>query len=264
MNRPLTVLIAIAMVVSITGPAMAFAEAGSSNTAEIEPLAQTSDTEVNNSTADEPAPGARLAGSVATHQEEIQGEIQHRSFGLEIAAAATNESKAAVLNRTQAQLESRLTELEQEKAQLEGALENGTISESQYQVRMSALVAKTSNLERMANSSTQTADGLSNQTLVATGVNVTALQHIRTQAQNMTGPETAAMARQIAGNSVGTPMRPHQEMPRSPHGGMSGAQQPDEGSDRRTSGNTTSDRSGAGMMDQKRTTTERTTDGSSR
>lgn len=116
----------------------------------------------------------------------------------------------------------------------------------------------------MANSSTQTAEGLSNETLAATGVNVTTLQHIRTPAHNMTGPETAAMARQIAGNSVWTPIGSHQEMPRSPLGGMSGAQQADKGSDTRTNANTTSDRSGAGMMDQTGSITETTIDGAPR
>jgi uncharacterized coiled-coil protein SlyX len=255
MNRPLTVLIAIAMVVSITGPAMALADTGSSDTAEIEPLAQTTDTDLNNTTANETAPGVRLAGSIAVHQEELQGELEHRSFGLAMAAASGNDSKAQVLNRTQERLESRVTELEQEKAQLNASLANGTISESQYQVRMSALVTKTSNLERMANSTSQTAETFPREILEENGVNVTALEHVRTQAHNMTGPETAAMARQIAGHSVGTPMGPPQEMPRGPQAGMNGDRQYGNDTDTEMGSN----ESGGGMMDQQTTTTETTT-----
>ncbi|MBS3760994.1 hypothetical protein [Halodesulfurarchaeum sp.] len=251
MNRLLTALIAIAMVVSITGPAMAIADSGSSNTAEIEPLAQTNDTDVNNTTANETKPGLHLAASVAVQQQELQGEIEHRSFGLEVAAAATNDSKAQVLNRTQEHLESRLTELEQEQAQMNASLANGTISESQYQVGMSALVTKTSNLERMANSTSQTAETLSNETLEANGVNATALMHIRTQAHNMTGPETAAMARQIAGNNVGMPMGPPQGVPRGPPADMPGGNQSGEETDRQMGSNGTD----GGMMDKTTTTT---------
>jgi hypothetical protein len=259
MNRLLTVLIAIAMVVSITGPAMAIVDPGSSNTAEIEPLAQTNDTDLNNTTANETRPGVRLAASVAVQHQELQGEIEHRSFGLEVAAAATNDSKAQVLNRTQQHLESGITELEQEQAQLNASLANGTISESQYQVRMSALVTKTSNLERMANSTSQTAETLPNETLEANGVNVSALMHIRTQAHNMTGPETAAMARQIAGNSVGMPMGPPQEMPRGPPADMPGGNQSGEDTDSRMGSNGSGDRSSGGMMNGTTPTTEPST-----
>lgn len=207
MNRMLTVLVALAMVVSITGPAMAVADTHSTDSIETAPPAQTADTNQTNTTNETP-PGVLLAGSIAVQNEEMQGEMEHRTFGLEVAAAGSNDSKAQVLNRTQAHLETQLTETEAEMDRLNASQSNGSISDAQYQVRMSAMVTRVSNLERMANSTSAAAGTLPAETLEANGVNVTALQHLRTHAGNMTGPETAAMARQIAGNSVGTPMGP--------------------------------------------------------
>ncbi len=256
MKRILAVLVAIAMLVSITGPAMALADPATSTSTDIEPLAQTTDADLNNTTANETPPGVMLAGSIAVHQEEIQGEIEHRSFGLQVAAAATNDSKAQVLNRTQEQLQERVTEMDREMIRLNESRANGTISESQYQVRMSGLLTGSSNLERMANSTNQTAAMLPQETLEANGVNVTALEQIRTHAHNMTGPETAEMARQIAGNSVGTPMGPPQDMMWGPMSGSSGS--PAAGADNETGmgdGTTSGDRNGDGMMGQPTTTT---------
>ena len=235
MNRILPLLIALAMVVSITGPAAAFAAPATANAVEESSIAQTTDTDANdtidNATTDENAttdlpPGAMLAGSIGVHHEEMRGEIEHRSFGLQVAQAATNDSKAQVLNRTQDRLQERLTEMEREMTHLNESLANGTISESQYQVRMSRLVAQSRNVERLANSTSWTAATLPWETLEANGVNVTALEQIRTHARNMTGPETAAMARQIAGNTVGTPMGPPQNVPGGPPTSMPGNPMP--------------------------------------
>mgnify|MGYP000616264146 CR=1 FL=1 len=55
------------------------------------------------------APGAKLAGVVAVQGAEINGEVASRAFGQRVAAAATNDSKAAVvaaeLNTSQERLE---------------------------------------------------------------------------------------------------------------------------------------------------------------
>ncbi|MFW5922595.1 MAG: hypothetical protein ACOCRC_04775 [Halodesulfurarchaeum sp.] len=252
MNRLLTLLVALAMILSVTGPAMALAPADSTE------LAQTTDTAANDTAANETPPGAMLAGSIKVQHEEMRGEIEHRSFGLQIAAAATNGSKAQVLNHTQANLEARLTEIESEMAQLNESRANGSISESRYQARVSGLVSKTGNLEQLANSTSQTAATLPRETLEANGVNVTALEQLRTHARNMTGPETAAIARQIAGDRAGTPMGPPEGMPGGPPEGIPASPGDDTDNDTRMGpGNVSGDRAGMGMNE---TTTTETTE----
>ncbi len=243
MNRMLPVLIALAMVVSITGPAMAVADTHATDPIETASTAQTADANATNTTVNATAPGLMLAGSIAVQHEELQGEIDHRSFGLQVAAAASNDSKAQVLNRTQAHLETRLEEVETEMERLNDSRANETISNSTYQVRMTAMVTRLSNLERMANSTNQTAGTLPAETLEANGVNVTALEQLRNHARTMTGPETAAMARQIAGNSVGTPMGPPSDRPGGPWMGEANDTRPGADNETRMGGG-----HGDGMM----------------
>lgn len=259
MNRILTVLIAIAVLVSVTGPAMALASPAETPSTDADPLAQTSEPAANNTSAPETSPGAMFAGSVSVQHQEIQGELEHRSFGLQVAAAASNNSTAQVLNHTQERLQQRLAELEQEQTWLNESLANGTISEAQYQVRMSAVVTKSSNLERLANSTNQTAAMLPREILEANGVNVTALEHVRDRAHNMTGPETAAMARQIAGNSIGMPMGPPQERPGGPHSAMPGNRTAGDENDTRMGGGNGPDDRMMGQPTTRTTTTTNTT-----
>jgi hypothetical protein len=68
----------------------------------------------------------------------------------------------------------------------------------------------------MANTTERAAEGLPADTLAANGVNVTALRQIRTRAQEMTGPEIAQIARQIAGPDVGHRMGPPADRPGGP------------------------------------------------
>jgi hypothetical protein len=236
MNRILTVLLALAMVLSVTGPAMALADEGAASALDGDRIAQTDEAAnetAENATVDLP-PGAMLAGSIGVHHEEMQGEIEHRSFGLQIAAAATNDSQARILNRTQDRLQERLMEMDREMTRLNESLANGTVSQSQYQVRMSRLVVRSRNVERLANSTSWTAATLPAETLAANGVNVTALERIRTHARNMSGPKTAAIARQIAGDTAGAPMGPPENVPRGPPESMPGNQHAgDAGNDTR-------------------------------
>lgn len=232
MNKALTLVFAVAMVLSVATPAMAVAADDAPAIGDDVVVAQTettdeNDTDVNetddNETAtDEPSPGAMLAGSIGVHQAEMNGEIEARSFGHQVAAAATNDSKAEVLNLTHERVEERLSEIESEKAAVEAAYDNGTISESQYQARMTVLNAKTAQIERMTNETERTAGTLPNETLEANGVNVTAIHQLRDRAHNMSGPEVSQMARQIAGNHVGAPMGPPENVTRGPAAGMPG------------------------------------------
>ncbi|MFB6085839.1 MAG: hypothetical protein ABEJ84_03385 [Halodesulfurarchaeum sp.] len=264
MNRLLAVLVAIAVIVSVSGPAMALAPAAHSTTLEQTSPTPTNDTGVdatntttvngtndsvvnetndtmentttptpvngsNDSALNETPPGVLFAGSIAVQQAKVRGAIEHRAFGLQIAAAATNRSKAQVLNRTQEHLQERLSELETQMERLNQSRANGSISQGQYQVRLSALVTRVENLERMINSTSRTAAMLPRQTLQANGVNVTALNQLRMHAQNMTGPEVAAIARQIAGRSVGRPMGPPKGVPGGPPEGVPAGPPDDDG-----------------------------------
>lgn len=166
----------------------------------------TSDLEDNETTNGSLAPGARLAGVIGVQQAEFQGEVENRAFGLSIAAARSNASKAKVIANETERIQERIQRLEQRQAALNESYQNGSISNGTYQARQATLTAQIRMLERLANQTVESASGLPPMALQQHGVNVTRLEQLRTQAHNMTGPEVARIARQIAGNDVGHPL----------------------------------------------------------
>jgi len=166
------------------------------------------DDDATNETADETAPGAKLAGVAAVQGAEVEGEVEKRSFGLQVAAANSNASKASVVAQQSQTLEAQLTALQERKAELEAARENGTISESRFRGEMAGLAARISTLQQLTNATAETARGLPAAALADRGVNASSLDRLRTSARNLSGPDVAAIARDIAGPpnvSVGPP-----------------------------------------------------------
>ncbi|MFB6159546.1 MAG: hypothetical protein ABEJ61_00010 [Haloferacaceae archaeon] len=151
------------------------------------------------------APGERLAGVVGVQGAEIEGAVAERTFAQRMQRADTNASKAAVvadrLNRTR----ERLAALERREERLRRARANGSISRGQYRARMAQVAAEVRVVERALNTTAATGRQLPNETLRAHGVDAAAIERLRSQAANLTGPEVAAIARGIAGPDVGGP-----------------------------------------------------------
>lgn len=178
-------------------------------------LAATSDqvTQTNNSTASDStaadsnasvAPGEQLAGVVGVQKAELEGEVDERAYGIEIANATTNDSRAEVVKSRLDSVDRRLAELEEEKRELDAARDE-SMSEGRYRAEVSALAAQTESVKRIANRSATVAQGLPADVRDANGINVTAIRTLQDQAANLTGPEIAAIARSIAGPDVGGP-----------------------------------------------------------
>lgn len=161
-----------------------------------------------NATNDTLAPGEQLAAVVSVQAAEIDGTVRERTFGVRVARAATNDSRARVVADQVSDVRSRLETIERRRETIEERRENGTITEGRYRAEVTALSARAANLRRLANASERTASGLPADVLRANGVNVTAIQRLRAAAGNLTGPEVAAIARSIAGRDVGRPVSP--------------------------------------------------------
>jgi len=152
------------------------------------------------------APGERFAGVVGVEAAEFEGELEARTFGQRVAAAKTNESAAGVLAEEVESLEDELAALDAEIRELEQAHENGSVGEGQYRARLAKLLAQQRALQRQINQTEYVAEALPAEALEAKGVNVTAIETLRSQASEMTGPEVAAVARSIAGKNAGKGM----------------------------------------------------------
>lgn len=173
-------------------------------------------------------PGARLAGVVGVQQAEVQGEVEHRAFGLSIAAARSNNSKVRVLANESERIRIRLQELENRTEMLNRSYRNGTIRTGTYHARLATISARIRTMERLANQTVDTAHGLPAHALEAHGVNVSDLERVRSHARNMSGAEVSAIAREMAGPHAGHPLgktrgppeeRPGQGPPEGEHGG---------------------------------------------
>lgn len=148
--------------------------------------------------------GEQLSAVAGIQETEIGSEVEQRSFGIRMANAAGNDSKAAVVGQTVGDLQDRLADLQAERQRLREARANGSMSQGQYAARMAELSAKTESVRQLANQTEAASGDLPSDELREHGVNVTAIQTLQRDASNMTGPAVAEVARSIAGPNVGS------------------------------------------------------------
>lgn len=167
------------------------------------------DTETPTPEADSNAsvqPGERLSGVVSVQQAELEGEVAERTYGVQVAQAATEDAEADVVAEQLADVEQRIESLEQRKQTLEDARENGSLSEGEYRAEIATVAVELATATELANASERTAESLPAALLSEKGINVTAIQTLKNDAENLSGPEVAAIAQSIAGADVGTSM----------------------------------------------------------
>ena len=176
-------------------------------------------TESNDSEATMDA-GAKLAGVIGSQQAEHESAVQTRAFDRAFERAATNESQAAVVATSSEQIEQQLQVLENESERLQQRYENGSLPESAYQARLTVLTARITALETRANQTSTRAKTLPEAALEARGMNASDVQHLETRARNVTSPQASAIAKRVAGPTVGHATGPPATVPG--HGGERG------------------------------------------
>lgn len=242
MTRRAAPIMALVLIVSTVAavPVTGAATHGTDTEATTAAFAAASQTE-NETTNDSTnvTPGGQLMGVIGVQQSELDGEIEERTFGLKIAAAASNESKAAVVAEQVEDLQAKVENLTERKQELKEAHQNGSISDAKYSTEMAKLAAETKTVERLANATANVSEGLPESLLAEKGINVTAIQTLRTDAENLTGPEVAAIARSIAGPNVGTNIVDEHRPDQSDRGGQNESGTEGERTTTTTGGETT-------------------------
>lgn len=157
----------------------------------------------NDSNATAAEPGAQLAGVVAVQRTEVESEVDGRAFGQRVAAAASNDSKAAIVASEVNDSRERLAALRDRLAELEAAREAGNISVGRYRANAAQTVAEINAIERRLEQSNETAASLPAAVREANGINASNIDRLRTEARNLSGPEVAAIARSIGGEGSG-------------------------------------------------------------
>jgi len=149
------------------------------------------------------APGERLGGVLAVGQHEFETEVDSRSFGIQVAEAATENATASVVGGQVAEIRERVQTLERRQAALQRAHENGSLGDGAYRARTAAVAAELRGAERLANQTANASQGLPADLLESKGVNATAIQTLQQRASQLGGPAVAEIARSIAGPAVG-------------------------------------------------------------
>lgn len=208
MTRTITAFTVLVLVVggAVAPVAAAGADAAATTNGALAVDGELNQTDAENETdgtESEVTPGQRLAGVFEVQATEVEGEVESRTFGIRIARAATNGSKADVVAEQLNESKERLAAIQAEMETVREARENGTISEGEFRARMAGLAARAEVEKRIANETAAAAEGLPVELLAEKGVDADAILTLRENAESLTGPEVAEIARAIAGDHVG-------------------------------------------------------------
>ncbi|WP_226039664.1 hypothetical protein [Natrinema sp. DC36] len=207
MNRTISITLAAILVVAMVAVPLAAASVSSSANGQA-----TSDSEAGNESI---KPGEQFAAAVGVQNAEIEGDVSERAFGVRIANAETNATKAAVVAAQFNETEARLTELEGRLEERNESREAGDISEGRYRAEVATIVVEMRSLERRAATAETAATGLPEAVLAPHGIDVDSIRTLRDRAGDLGGPETAEIAGSIAGDDGERSLGPDRD-PSSP------------------------------------------------
>ncbi len=194
MNRTTSITLAVLLVAAAVAVPLAAASVVSSGTAQ-------ADTDAAGNDSIEP--GAQFAAAVGVQNADVSGDLSERAFSVRIANAETNETKAAIVDNQLAAAGARLERLEARLESLNESRAAGEIDEGRYRAEVATVVARIGAVERQAVALERTAAGLPERALADRGVDLESIRSLRDRAGELGGPETAAIARSVAGDDVG-------------------------------------------------------------
>jgi hypothetical protein len=169
---------------------------GASDNAEAtaEPLGNAGPTAAANDTTNNSSLGADISSFMQSSTAEVDGAVE---TGMWTAAFDTTENqsvRAQLLDRRTSELRTELTDLQQRKRELIAEREAGNITEVAYKAKVSRLVGEINALQSAIDTTSTRAE--------QTNASVESLDALRTESENLTGPEIASVARNTTGVGV--------------------------------------------------------------
>ena len=152
-----------------------------------------------NGSAPPDAPGSGYAGIVGAQGAEVREEYDVRSFDERLAAASSDESRAAAIAAETRRIESRLAELEARGDALRGLEDD----DPAYRARVTSFVARSVALEGRLDRVRAAAEPLPPAVRDRFGLTAAAFDSLRERTDALTSPEMVDLARRIAGDDVG-------------------------------------------------------------
>ncbi|MEF8807987.1 DUF7096 domain-containing protein [Natronomonas sp.] len=188
----------------------------------------------------ETLPGEQFAGVVGTQEAELDGELEARAFGIAVANADSDTERAELIADRLDRNDERLAEIEARQQTLREQRDAGDISEGTYRAKVTIAVAETSATNGTTNAAAGVAADLPDTVRSEYGIDDDRIGTLRTDAAELTGPEVADIARDIAGPDVGAPVDPDDRSEGERDAGTNGTEDRPDGTGERT--NETEDR----------------------
>lgn len=151
-------------------------------------------------------PGEQLGGVIGVQAAAVDGELDDRTFGQQIANADSDKARADLINERLNETETRIADHQDRMTELQERREAGEITAGRYQAQLARLEAEQANTERTVERANDTARGLPEDVLADRGISVDRIDELRTNARNVGGPATSDAAREVAGENVTTPI----------------------------------------------------------
>lgn len=201
MNRTAPLLaVLVLLVAGVAAPAAASA-AGSPGTADHADQAE-AETAAPNESVESDSPGAHFAGVIDVQEAEVESELEGRAFGIQVARANSNESKAAVVAEEVDELTRRMEALRDREQSLSEARENGNISQARYRAEMAALAARSAAVERQLDRTEAASRGMPDHVLESNGVNRSEIETIRNESRSVAASDVPGAASDRAGGGL--------------------------------------------------------------
>jgi hypothetical protein len=162
--------------------------AAADETNDARPTATANDT-ANNSTL-----GADISSFMQTNAAEVDGAVETGMWTAAFNATENQSVRAKLVERRTSELRTELTDLQQRRRELLAEREEGNISEVAYKAKVSRLRGQINALRSAIDATSTRAE--------QTNASVESLDTLRSESENLTGPEIASVARNTTGVGV--------------------------------------------------------------
>jgi hypothetical protein len=156
----------------------------------------------------ETLPGEQFTGVVGAQEAELDGELETRAFGIAVANADSDAERAELIAERFDRNDEQLAEIEARHQTLREQRDAGTISEGTYRAKLTIAVAEASATNQTTNAAADEAADLPENVRSDYDIDDERVRALRNDAAELTGPEVADIAREIAGSNVGAPIDP--------------------------------------------------------
>ncbi|UPW01172.1 hypothetical protein M0R88_03485 [Halorussus gelatinilyticus] len=148
----------------------------------------------NNTTANSSL-GTDISSFMQSSAAEVGGAVETGMWTAAFNGTENQSVRVELVETRTSQLRKELADLRQRRAELVAQRKAGNISRTAYKAKMSRLVGEIDALRSAIDTTTNRAEQVN--------ANVEALGNLRSETKNLTGPEIAAVARNVTGVGVG-------------------------------------------------------------